>query len=1817
MISIDRTNATRVDGVRRSSSNASWVLSFLRGAVTPATRPNEYSSNLSFFPSPEEGQVRLLTRLKQNKNTHAERKEVSKRSTEGSTPAKQMREFWMPDRLCKTCYECEVPFSVFRRRHHCRLCGQVFCHACASTYVDGKSVLQHGIVRTCNVCYTQLTNLPYTSMNAASSSSLSLLHSSQHEPSGTVGDRSSAPLNTLRHKGCIPSSTIVIELNEVGRESGGLCFPDAFRVATAHRHHNHCDQPVLSVDKLPILVEQVLALPTSVGVIHDYCGGKYVCQAEAAEGNQSVPVSCTRTARLLKVSVDGMSVANREEWPSELWLKVTRYDGLESSLRHRLHGSEFLAPSLPVLADESVVTCPSEHAFWVRENLRYESARHLASTLRPLLRALFDCECHSCGLNESWCRTIINLATMAATSVRLNPHPGSPMDIRPFVKVKSVPGGTIGESCCVDGIVFRQNILHKKMTKAFNNPRIMMIASCIGFHRTYCKLLSFETLLEQEQKYTHIIIEKIVLLRPDLLLVEGAVSRQAQEYLQCHSITVIQHVKRSLMHRIARMTGGFILGSADQVNRFANRSPTTLGTCHQLQCVAHPLADAKESCQIDTMRSSSRLGFMVHDGALVGCKQRVASFVFLAGCHNTLGCTLVLRGGCRQSLKRIKRITKFALFVAYHLRLETACLLDRRVRLPCAHNSIGPMGQAPLSSSLNVDFQERRPKRFFGSNGSNHRSTPLEHQGLLVCSVWMSSTMQCVPAELKEIVYYSAKDVSLGQFLRNPCLDLDSRWLHSEKRQLPHATQLLYHNDGCLEITVTKLDQAFVPVPDCAHESLLKSTIHNTTTVLTWSFCKECRSVVAPLLPVSEDSLTLSLGKFLEVAFYNDLAACCSTTCRHCVQTNHILYYILADIAIRMDYTKVGLYSIAVRRRMPFDRSFHIKKLMQQYDHLGSLTSLCIQAFLNKIRDLQALITSSLRGDDRAVPVLSRALGDASRVRHTLVEMSTEMRRYSSWFDAQLLQGFLACKSPRSGLKSAVIQFPSLSRRELYIRATRWNSQLSTIAQLVTGLHGRVDAGVDNSSMTDPDQWIADYYLEASTTRIGGSSAESIFEVVYTGGDYDDRKDIECAELDETYRWEPRKCLSVLDHEAVCCTTRNDSETGLFCNSELRAETGLSCNHSKETRNSEPRAETGLSCNNSKLRVLSHKHVSDIPVSETNLTENTLIDSAVQSGSLASLSCQEQPACLSRDSNHPRDKGAASVGRHTSKLSNAFARFMGKESPTSNPWTVHLTTLEASIHAQFCDPGDTMILYERLPTNIIAYSLDTTEYKEALENHLASHCEGSLCNHMGVVDDDRVHQHWKPSDTCRGGHTYQTNILPRSREGVTFTSQEWTGSLSLLLSDRPALAVELPWQSARRLMAADLGPVRTRQVSILKQSVDSTAVIDAVSRAHAHSPPVSHLGKEARVEKPCDRSASEMWHSTVPRSIEQQLLSQVKTHVKHRFTDVDDEGNIMCKFVCQAYWAMQFAAVRQAFLGLGQEEELGYLRSLSMARPWNAQGGKSGATFLKTLDGRFVVKRIARTELQMFLEYAPAYFEYLSKSFFHDMSTLLVRVLGVYQIGSHSRLNGRRIMEHVVVMENLFHDRAVSCAFDLKGSTRSRYARVSSAVHTVNDGEAPDDGHVPTLCPKTTEAAVYQQEHAVLLDENFVEYTCGRPLPLRDQAKTHFNSAVINDTLFLSLINVIDYSILVGINEQTFELVLGIIDYMRQYDILKKMERMGKSVGMIAGQAEPTIIQPQNYRNRFRLAMERYFMLVPDKWTGFRIKSCRPKPCCLSHDTVC
>lgn len=50
---------------------------------------------------------------------------------EGNIEAKISKDHWRPDVLAKCCSNCDAMFTTIRRRHHCRMCGEIFCDACS------------------------------------------------------------------------------------------------------------------------------------------------------------------------------------------------------------------------------------------------------------------------------------------------------------------------------------------------------------------------------------------------------------------------------------------------------------------------------------------------------------------------------------------------------------------------------------------------------------------------------------------------------------------------------------------------------------------------------------------------------------------------------------------------------------------------------------------------------------------------------------------------------------------------------------------------------------------------------------------------------------------------------------------------------------------------------------------------------------------------------------------------------------------------------------------------------------------------------------------------------------------------------------------------------------------------------------------------------------------------------------------------------------------------------------------------------------------------------------------------------------------------------------------------------------------------------------------------------------------------------------------------------------------------------------------------------------------------------------------------------
>jgi 1-phosphatidylinositol-3-phosphate 5-kinase len=447
-----------------------------------------------------------------------------------------------------------------------------------------------------------------------------------------------------------------------------------------------------------------------------------------------------------------------------------------------------------------------------------------------------------------WINRLLTLGTRACATVDPNVKKGDLLDIRPYCKIKVIAGGSYEDCAYISGVLFRKTVSHKRMAREIENPRIMLLGGGIEFTRTENRIASLETLFEQEEKYMEILVGKILKLKPDVLIVGRSVSRRAQELLLNADVVLVQRVKTNLLNRISRQTGATVISSTDHVmNQFGAK---VLGKCNRFRLAAfrdnEVWIDSDSDHRIDGISSAngtkqrsikalladpelsnherqaalaaSKLGEDVLDGSQAVksglAKRGVAqTYVMLEGCPKHLGCSVVLRGANRASLKQVKTVFRFLVNVAYNLRLETSYLKERSARLRPDY-VVQP--KHTFSSSLCVDYGA--PPSSTGRavrpwNGSDATPSPesaeinaFDHQSILVTSIWMTEKTQCCPAEVKGICYYSLQDVALGQFLRDSCFNLSLKCQNPncKKSVLDHSLSFV-HNDGLINIMVSLL----------------------------------------------------------------------------------------------------------------------------------------------------------------------------------------------------------------------------------------------------------------------------------------------------------------------------------------------------------------------------------------------------------------------------------------------------------------------------------------------------------------------------------------------------------------------------------------------------------------------------------------------------------------------------------------------------------------------------------------------------------------------------------------------------------------------------------------------------------------------------------------------------------------------------------------------------------------------------------------------------------------------------------------------------
>ncbi|CAO3691216.1 unnamed protein product [Rhizopus microsporus] len=271
-------------------------------------------------------------------------------------------------------------------------------------------------------------------------------------------------------------------------------------------------------------------------------------------------------------------------------------------------------------------------------------------------------------------------------------------------------------------------------------------------------------------------------------------------------------------------------------------------------------------------------------------------------------------------------------------------------------------------------------------------------------------------------------------------------------------------------------------------------------------------------------------------------------------------------------------------------------------------------------------------------------------------------------------------------------------------------------------------------------------------------------------------------------------------------------------------------------------------------------------------------------------------------------------------------------------------------------------------------------------------------------------------------------------------------------------------------------------------------------------------------------------------------------HIQHKFVHNDVE------FTCIVYYANEFEMLRRQ-CGVHQI----MIESLCRCQSWVASGGKSKSRFYKTQDDRFVVKEMMNvwnvSEKDAFLNFAPKYFNHMKKS----RQSALAKIFGFFTIEIKKKESSLYL--DVLVMEHLFYNQHITKKFDFKGIVERHVGEYQK-----------------------------EQKDITLWDGDWLnEYKT----KLLVQNKSLFDDTIANDAEFLSQCNIMDYSLLVGVNEEKREIMIGIVDFIGAYTWYKKIESKGKSTI----KRVVTIVPPGEYKTRFcKEILNNYFVPVQGKF---------------------
>uniref|UniRef100_A0A0D9VV05 1-phosphatidylinositol-3-phosphate 5-kinase n=1 Tax=Leersia perrieri TaxID=77586 RepID=A0A0D9VV05_9ORYZ len=1742
-----------------------------------------------------------------------------------SNPDNVSRVFWMPDHSCRVCYDCDTQFTIFNRRHHCRRCGRIFCGKCTTNSIPASSGPDRNIdegdrIRLCNFCFKQ-----WEQEKAAALKQVMPVLSPSLSEASLFSTKSTITINSVSTTAGSYSTGHYQHVARASSISPPKSSQDkvSHNMLDTHVHEKSMVSTVSNKDETSSVQfgyytnrsddeeEECAAYCSDRHVPHQQHNDNYYGPDEFDELDSSYNPTISQTVEENVISKE-VSPHAAQGFPSTL--PVTKVedehdpDNNDEEDEMEVGFFDDGDEDEPVADNEQCrirsSSSFSSGEFRSRDRSSEEHKKVMKNVVDGHFRALIsqlllveNISSHE-GDETGWLEIVTSVSWEAANFLRPDTSQGGGMDPGGYVKVKCLACGHRSESTVVKGVVCKKNVAHRRMTSRIEKPRLLLLGGGLEYHRVTHQLSSIDTLLQQETDHLKMAVAKIAAQKPNLLLVEHSVSRYAQDLLLEKNISLALNIKKPLLERISRCTNAHIVPSIDYL------PSQKLGHCELFY------VDKYVEHSVNSNNTA---------------KKMPKTMMFFEGCPKPLGCTVLLKGGSLDELKKIKHVVQYGIFAAYHLALETSFLADEGATLP----------ETPLKSPLTVALPDNRSTADgsistvpgFRFNVSNNQQPTDNFEHLAASSIRATDpdrsavppvSSECTTQSQTSCSHSSGTWPAIDGRLNNKTVDeIEKATAISDSAStsgvlmnhsyIYSALEKNWYSGDYHEYGSTRSDVKIM-MTDLANSnsSCHHGTSEASTNITSFANLKDPFDGSVDLVKMGNvtNSNLVMVRPVPSPAAQNQ-----ETNQGHEITSNkeEIMASDHQSILVSLSIRCVWKGTICQRSHM-----LRIKYYGNFDKPLGRFLRDCLfnQGFQCNSCD---------KPPEAHVHCYTHQQGSLTISVRKLTEFVLPGER-----DGKIWMWHRCLKCPWSN------GFPPTTLR-IVMSDAAWGLSLGKFLELSFSNHAAASrvASCGHSLHRDCLRFYG-FGKMVACFRYAPINVHSIHVPPH-------KLDFSHQPLD----WIQKEANEVIDRAK---TLFDEISRALHQHSDKKAHTlNVDCSNyiaylecllrkerlefegclnkvlKKETQNFQPDI---LEINRLRRQLLFHSYLWDqrlIAAAKSDRSRQELYSfrpvdkEVIQSiDTVAELNAIEKP----------QNKISAT---EVSFKDHKFVEFLHESNDGGTTPRVYQCNICPNHDQQIAiSESDSIQRGSKTP---LYSSVSINADSVPLEPDLVARRTLSEGQFPSLLDvSNALDAKWTGENDPVADSTTMPDCVSSSEDSEEHVTDTTPSYASVLLNKLGDSAEDQPnWlrmpflqfyrslnkqcsRSYRFDVLNEYTPVHVSFLRTVERQVgpkfffpigvndtvvgvyddEPTSIISYALASHEYHLQLSEElesdttdnslsvidSRSASVTESVDETTSELLRSFV--SADDNILSisgsknpppsdplahRKVSHIKVNFGDEGPLGQVKYTVIC--YYAKKFDALRRICC----PSERDFVRSLSRCKKWGAQGGKSNVFFAKSLDDRFIIKQVTKTELESFMKFAPEYFGYISESIVTGSPTCIAKILGIYQVKSLK--GGKEMRMDVLVMENLLFERHVTRLYDLKGSTRSRY-------------NADSNG-----------------SNKVLLDQNLLEAMPTSPIFVGNKAKRLLERAVWNDTAFLASIDVMDYSLLVGVDEKKHELVMGIIDFMRQYTWDKHLETWVKTSGILGGpkNVAPTVISPKQYKKRFRKAMSTYFLVVPDQWS--------------------